>query len=326
MLKISFWLGLSLLLFIPQAFADLNKAEAVKFETRTVSPLLFRELVPGLVAVKALKVIDPVTFIGEDKTVYALSGIEVPDFGNSIKDASTKLAAMIEGKELKTYLTKNRDLGRTNRMNQSIVQAELKQDHIWIEGEMLASGLARVKTTQSNPELSGAMYEIEDQARKNKKGIWKDNPVLTPDTADNHDNSFQIVEGAPKSAAITRNMIYLNYGDDYKTDFTVAIPTTARMGFAKRGIDPLKFAHVTLRVRGWMRTYNGPFMEIDHPEQVEILGRMPIGPALSEAPEPSPNNAGMRTIAQPKKPVAEAPKAPEIEKPVKKEHVSEPNP
>ena len=303
-------------LFIPQAFAE------TKYLSAPVTSLFFRELIPSTVSVKVLKVIDPLTFIGEDKIIYALSSIEVPNSqtgqSDMTKEASAALAKLIEGKDLIVYQTKRKDKGRTNRMNQSLVHASLKQEHLWIQGELLAMGMARVMTTQSNPELVDNMLKAEADARKNKRGLWSNDnlQILTPENAQTGENAFGIVEGAPKSAAVTNNMVYLNFSDDWKKDFTIGIPSSQRMAFSKKGLDPQQLTRTKLRVRGYIRSYNGPFIEIDHPEQIEILDTN-FKPVITDSAEPAPNAAGMRTINLPKPPEVEAAKKPEIVKPEK---------
>ncbi len=316
---------LSAFLFLPQAYAE------TRYVSETIPAGFFRALAQSPATVKVTKVIDPLTFMGEDKNIYSLSGIEIPNLQTGKKDftleASKTLALLIEDKDLKLYTTKTRDKGRINRMNQSLVHAELKQDRIWIEGELLAAGLARVKTTPTNPEMHYEMLAIETKTREQKKGLWADSAlqVLTPETVTSHENSFAIIEGSPKAAAVTRNMIFLNYGDDYKKDFTVGIPTSLRVAFSKRKINPLQFANTKIRVRGWVQSYNGPFIEIDHPEQIEILGRMSPFTEPSNQPEASPNNVGMRSIQMPKAPEIAKPIEPEIISP-KKKNAAYPNP
>lgn len=313
-------------LFLSQAYAD------AKYVSDTLPAGFFHALIQAPVPVKVMKVIDPLTFVGNDKNIYALAGIEVPNSQTGKADitleASKKLAELIENKDLVLYVTKNRDKGRLNRMNQSVAHAEIKQDRIWVEGELLAAGLARVRTTPSNPEMVAEMLKLEKDARDNKRGLWSNSAlqILNTDNVIGQENSFAIVEGTPKAAAITRNMVFLNFADDYKKDFTVGIPTNLRMAFAKRGMDVQKLAHVPLRVRGWIQSYNGPFIEIDHPEQIEVLGKIPVFTSSLPQRETPPNNAGMRTIGAPKTPEITAPKKPEIETP-KADNVSrQPNP
>lgn len=298
------------LLSIPQAMAE------TKTVSKPVSSFLFKELVPSPVSVKVMKVIDAQTFMGEDKNIYTLGGIEIPNAvtgkADITADAAEALTELIEGQELKTYLTKKKDQGRLNRMNQMIVQAELRQGSIWVQGEMLARGMARVRTTPSNPELAAEMFALENEARAVKRGLWAQEKlqVLSPETAIGTENSFQLVEGAPISAAVTRNMIFLNFSEDYKKDFTIGFPTKLRTAFARQGIDPLQFAHTKIRARGWVQSYNGPFIEIDHPQQIEILGKIQKPLVTQSLPEPSPGKAGMRTISHPQKPIVDPPEPP----------------
>jgi len=68
-----------------------------------------------------------------------------------------------------------------------------------------------------------------------------------------------------------RGQIYLNFGADYKTDFTIAIAKRNRKRFEKAGLDPLSLEGATVRVRGWIELSNGPMVWLDHPERLEVL-------------------------------------------------------
>ncbi len=72
-------------------------------------------------------------------------------------------------------------------------------------------------------------------------------------------------------AAVVRGRVYLNFGADWKTDFTVTVAPRDRRLFDDAGIDPGAFAGARLRVRGWVKQYNGPMIEVTHPEQIEVL-------------------------------------------------------
>jgi micrococcal nuclease len=39
--------------------------------------------------------------------------------------------------------------------------------------------------------------------------------------------------------------------------------------FAKEGIDVAAYQGRRIRVRGWVESWNGPMIEITHPEQIE---------------------------------------------------------
>jgi len=72
-------------------------------------------------------------------------------------------------------------------------------------------------------------------------------------------------------AADVRGTVYLNFGADWRSDFTVALRRDALKTFAAAGVDPLGYAGRLIRVRGWLTSYNGPMIEATHPEQIEVL-------------------------------------------------------
>jgi hypothetical protein len=62
----------------------------------------------------------------------------------------------------------------------------------------------------------------------------------------------------------------LNFGDDWKTDFSVLIPTRLRADFDKAGLSPGKAEGRELRVRGTVGEKNGPLIVVTRPEDVEF--------------------------------------------------------
>ena len=142
----------------------------------------------------------------------------------------------------------------------------------WLQGEMLSLGLARVYTFPDNRKLAADMYALERAARMAGRGIW-DHPfygVRAPSKTYGHLGTFQVVEGRVVDAAKVKGTVYLNFGADWRKDFTVTIRPKALRMFLKAGVEPLSFKNQTVRVRGWLKSYNGPMIEATHPEQVEI--------------------------------------------------------
>jgi hypothetical protein len=71
------------------------------------------------------------------------------------------------------------------------------------------------------------------------------------------------------SVADVRGRVYLNFGADYKTDFTVAIAKKNVKRFAE--LDLLNLTGARVRARGWVEMINGPMIWMDHPGRLEIL-------------------------------------------------------
>ncbi|MCF8495148.1 MAG: thermonuclease family protein [Alphaproteobacteria bacterium] len=224
------------------------------------------------------RVIDPLTIQMRSGQTVFLTGLHYPDFdrgepGEFAVLATGILRDMLEGQEVVLYRTKKKDTGRTNRFGHEIAHMERAKDKAWVQGMILTLGLAQVETTRSNPEMDTQMLALEQAARAEKTGLWETDAykILTPDDADLYMDSFRIVEGRVQSAALNKNRLYLNFGPDWKTDFTLSIAPSDRRLFSKQGLDPMAWNGLTLRARGWLRSYNGPYMEVDHPQAVEVL-------------------------------------------------------
>ncbi len=70
---------------------------------------------------------------------------------------------------------------------------------------------------------------------------------------------------------MVRGRGYLNFGEDWKTDFTIYLSPRTRRLFEREGLDIEDFEGHVVRVRGWLDSYNGPEIEATHPEQIEVL-------------------------------------------------------
>ncbi len=147
------------------------------------------------------------------------------------------------------------------------------EDGAWVQGKLLSAGLARVYSFADNRARVGEMLKLERQARAARRGIWalQYYRILTPESSRRHINTFQVVEGKVMDAADVRGRVYLNFGANWRTDFTLSLaPKVARL-FRREGIDPGAMQGKRIRVRGWLKSYNGPMITVTHPEQIEVL-------------------------------------------------------
>lgn len=144
---------------------------------------------------------------------------------------------------------------------------------LWVQEAMLREGMARARTWKTNHARSAALYEAEALARKAKKGLWanKAYAIRKADTIGAEERGFQIVEGAVRSVGVTDRKTYLNFGDDYRTDFTVEINAEDLAAWTAKDppLDSLKAKRV--RVRGFVYDAGGPMIRIDHPQAIEVV-------------------------------------------------------
>lgn len=199
-------------------------------------------------------------------------GFEAWPLGEESKATLKKLTT---GKTLQLYYGGE----RRDRYDRALAQiyslnSEGEKD-IWLQEEMVRLGMARVYTWPDTFQDSNTLYAAEIKARDAKRGIWNDNYYRIrgpePNALAQDIDSYQIVQGVITSAADVRGQIYLNFGADYKTDFTIAISKRNRKRFEKAGLNLLNLEGATVRVRGWIEMSNGPMVWLDHPERLEVL-------------------------------------------------------
>ena len=158
---------------------------------------------------------------------------------------------------------------------QDEANADGRQDGLWLQRAMLEAGLARVYSFADNRALVAELLAFEANARAAGRGIWG-HPfyrIRTPAQVAGDVGSFQLVEGRVSAAAKVRGRLYLNFGDDWRQDFTISVAPRDRRPFEVAwGKDAIEdAAGRLLRVRGWIDSYNGPMIEATHPEQIEWL-------------------------------------------------------
>lgn len=184
-------------------------------------------------------------------------------------EAKAALEALVLGKAVDLAFG-GRRLDRHGRLLAHLFAA----DGTWVQGALLRTGMARVYSFSDNRSRIAGLLAEERAARAARRGIWGHPFYAVRDVADlgHHLSTFQVVEGRVIAAARVKGTIYLNFGDDWRTDFTVRLKSQARRLFRGAGIDPLTLQGRRVCVRGWLRRYNGPLIDATHPEQIEILG------------------------------------------------------
>ncbi|MDH3579497.1 MAG: thermonuclease family protein, partial [Hyphomicrobiales bacterium] len=149
-------------------------------------------------------------------------------------------------------------------------------ERLWVQGRLVAGGHARAFSLGGAQACMRALQAREARARGSQAGLWRHSwyaIVGAGETAQlaRRRYSFQIVEGLIVSVGRTRSWTFLNFGADYKTDFTVAIKARDRRSFGGSDVDLENLAGRRVRVRGWVERWNGPVIKATRPEQIELL-------------------------------------------------------
>lgn len=158
-------------------------------------------------------------------------------------------------------------------------------DGVSLQEKLVLSGAARVRPESANHRFIKALFGAEAEARRHKRGLWRYAVYRIRDAADARDaiGSFNLVEGVVVAAARNGGRIYLNFDEDFRTDFTASVSSTSARRW-KKTIDLETLASARLRIRGHVAWINGPSIEIGHPLAVEVLEELGAGLSGDDPP------------------------------------------
>ncbi|TNE57073.1 MAG: thermonuclease family protein [Alphaproteobacteria bacterium] len=230
------------------------------------------------------RVIDGDTLVLDDGREVRLVGLQAPKLPLGrpgfkawplSKEAKRHLEKLTVGRHVRLLWGGSRE-DRHGRVlaHLLILENELqKTEGVWLAEALLLDGMARVYTFRDNRVCVPELLKVEGEARGAKRGIWGHNFYRIRDSLNlkKEINSFQLVEGEVQRAAVRSDGIYLDFGEDWRTDFSAHIAKRNIKRFEKEGLDPMRLAHKEIRLRGWLDYRNGPMMELTHPEQIEFV-------------------------------------------------------
>lgn len=82
---------------------------------------------------------------------------------------------------------------------------------------------------------------------------------------------LSVGRGRIRAVAEQGGAVYLNFGDDWKTDVTFRLDRAVASTFEREGVDPASLDGRMIRVRGWVYEANGPMIDVISRHQMEIL-------------------------------------------------------
>ena len=235
-------------------------------------------LTPGPTRAVA-RVLDGETLSLDDGTEVRLIGALSPrpleaaadvSFWSPEREAIAELTRVVLGRSVELAFAER----RTDRYGRLLAHAFVRFDteRIWVQAHMLRAGHAR---TYSVPDSAACMDELmahERFAREARKGLW-DHAAYQIRSAERTRellrwrSSFQIVEGRVLRVASVRGQVFLNFGEDWREDFTASV----RRRLQSSNLDFNALEGRRVRVRGWIERRAGPAIDIHHHSQIEII-------------------------------------------------------
>lgn len=223
-------------------------------------------------APRAVSVPSAKTLELEDGRVLRLAAIQAPNTARQrdethaplALDAQAELQRLAQGQRLRIA-----PLGKPDRHGRIVAFVYDEQGRL-LQAEMLRAGMGWVYSFPDSRAMAAPLLAAEAEAEAAGHGVWgrAEYAVLTPENAEEHIGEFRLVQGVLRKVAFTEKRIYLNFGEDYKTDFTLSIERKNFKHFDEAWLESL--TGKTLRARGWLFRMNGAAMELTHAEQIEL--------------------------------------------------------
>jgi micrococcal nuclease len=222
---------------------------------------------------KVVGVSAPLTLKLDTGDVVRLAEVGLPGAW-ATKTPSTELSlSALKSLALSRHVQLYFDGLRKDRHGRVLAQV-MTANGVWLQRALVARGAALVDTWTDDRACGPTLLTQEARARAGEEGLWSDpaNRPIPVDKAAGAIDRFAIIEGRILRAEKTGGRVYLNFGKDWKTDFTVWLSPSDLRRFVKAGIDPLSLQGKRVRVRGYVTEYHGPEIEATHPEMLEVLG------------------------------------------------------
>lgn len=238
---------------------------------------------------KVRSIVDGDTLVLEDGRQVRLVGTQAPKLPLGRKNFPTwplapQSASKLSALALGQMVTLKYGGARIDRHGRVLAHLFL-DDGTWLQRAMVAAGLARFYSFADNRKCASELLNAEREARAAKRGIWSDpfyDIRMAEDVAGlaSRIGTFQLVEGRVHKVEMIRGRLYLNFGANWRDDFTVTVAPAGVKLFAKGAwadlmAEPSHLVGQKIRVRGWLDSFNGPQIEVSHPEQIEILNQSP---------------------------------------------------
>ncbi len=228
--------------------------------------------------IRVREAIDGDTVILTDGRTLRYIGIDAPEVRRYTQDSWVydPQPFSLEAKQFNQKLVEGRsvrlefDVERTDKYGRLLAYCFV--DDILVNAKLLEEGFAFLHIRSPNEKYKDLFSTLQKKAQQEKKGIWKNSSIISSDEAHRYIGQIKCVEGEVLNIHEGQKAFHLNFGKDWKKDFTVVIFKRDLSFFLSKGISPVKdYQNRFIRVTGLIKEYNGPEIIVSHPSAIEIL-------------------------------------------------------
>ena len=220
------------------------------------------------------KVFDGDSVLLSDGREVRYIGIDAPEVGGNRPEeyggdeATRANGKLVAGREVRLEF----DEELMDQYNRTL--AYVYVGDTFVNLELVREGVAVVFPYRPNLRHQRELKAAMDEARSERRGLWADTGrwMVESDNAGKFIGQSKTVVGEVLFAQAAGPGVFLNFGDDFTTDFTAFIPKDDLVHFTQAGIaDPAgAYRGRIVEVTGTIHERNGPTITVRHPDQIYV--------------------------------------------------------
>jgi micrococcal nuclease len=215
-------------------------------------------------------VVDGDTIRLETGEAVRLLGVDTPEKGEPYFEEASRLTKdLLVGQPVRLILCAQRESDPYDRLL-AFVEAGDRDPGL----DLLQQGLARTLFIPPCGLDRAPLYrQAEREAFRAGRGIWslQSRRRVNHEEAHRYVGSLMSVTGRVRKVHTGPKAIHLDFGEDYRTDFTAVIYRKNLTGLLSKGLEPVTtYAGRWVEVTGHLRSYQGPEIIVDAADQLVV--------------------------------------------------------
>ena len=184
------------------------------------------------------------------------------------EEAKTRNERLVEGKRIRLeYDRKKRDV-------YDRLLAYVRVGDVFVNGELVREGLALMDVRTPNLKYQKMFLDFQREARRYNRGIWGKikGSTISHREASQYSGRIGVVQGKIINVHKGRKKVYLNFGKDFRKDFTGIIYEENLRNFPLEAHEPTGyFLGKRVKIYGFIKERDGPLITICAPSQIDFL-------------------------------------------------------